>query len=284
LVWKKNYFLLGIALFAVGHILYITAFGFENSQWKVGVFLVFYAVSFWRFVTRNVKGIMVSAIGIYAFIISLMLWRAISRIDKASDLRTSWTKMCSCIGAFLFVFSDSVIAINHFVTPVWWSNQVIMSTYYMAQLMIALSVVDCQSKQRGMNLKRLMRSSSIIFKFDRFPVKRRSKTSRKHEADQHVTFVAKTASRQSIVIDDSAMESAPSTPPSLRSRNSVKKVNSDTPSIKIDKASLSCDSLTDSIRDFNRKKSDSKKSFSICTMFSKKKTEGETISRNTSKT
>ena len=81
--------------------MYIAAFGFDNFQWKLGVVLVLYAVCFWKYVTKKLKGVMVGAVGIYAFIISLMIWRAISRVERASDLKTSWTRMCSCIGIWI---------------------------------------------------------------------------------------------------------------------------------------------------------------------------------------
>ena len=97
-IFKKPYFVLGIAAFAIAHVMYMLAFGFEHSWWKTGVGLALWAVGFWKFVTKNLKGIMVKAVGIYAWVISLMVWRSISRINRPSDLKTSWTKLCSCIG------------------------------------------------------------------------------------------------------------------------------------------------------------------------------------------
>jgi len=167
LVYKRSYFLIGMAAFAFAHTMYAAAFGFEKSWWKAGVLIALYAIVFWKIVTKNVQGVLVPAMGIYASIIGLMMWRAISRLHDLSDLQTSWTNICSCVGAFVFVVSDSMIAIHKFLVKVPWSNQLIMSTYYLAQLGIAFSVVDCQNKQRGMNLKRLMQTSETLFKISK---------------------------------------------------------------------------------------------------------------------
>ena len=81
--------------------MYTIAFGFEKSSWRVGLFLCLYGIVFWKFVTRNVRGVMEKAIGIYTCIISFMVWRAISRIEPNSDISnlfTSWNKLCSCAG------------------------------------------------------------------------------------------------------------------------------------------------------------------------------------------
>ena len=87
-----------MAAFALAHVMYAAAFGFEKSWWKAGVLIAFYAIAFWKIVTKNVEGVLVPAIGIYACIIGLMMWRAISRLHDWSDLQTSWTNICSCVG------------------------------------------------------------------------------------------------------------------------------------------------------------------------------------------
>jgi len=69
-----------------------------------------------------------------------MAWRAGARVGKLSR----WTKQSSCAGALLFCISDFTIAVNKFTHPVPYSHTIIMSTYYAAQMLIALSVVDSQ--------------------------------------------------------------------------------------------------------------------------------------------
>jgi uncharacterized membrane protein YhhN len=48
------------------------------------------------------------------------------------------------LGALCFMVSDSVIAINKFLVPFDLSGVVIMNTYYLAQLMIAVGIIHTQ--------------------------------------------------------------------------------------------------------------------------------------------
>jgi len=178
IVWKQSYFILAIIAFAIAHIMYTMAFGFDRLCFMVGVVLGLSAIVFWKLVTIRIQGIMVKAVFVYACIISMMLWRAIARVEPNSDLKASGAKRCSCVGAIFFTISDICIAISQFLTPIKWSNQIIMLTYYLAQLGIAVSVVEFQSKRRGMHLKRLMLPSTTVFrKHDRHHNHRRSRFS-----------------------------------------------------------------------------------------------------------
>ena len=62
---------------------------------------------------------------VYAGLIVVMMWSALMQRDWMWGL-----------GAVLFVFSDSLIAINMFVTKVPHAGKWIMATYYAAQLLI----------------------------------------------------------------------------------------------------------------------------------------------------
>jgi len=268
LVWKTHYFLLGIAAFALAHVMYTIAFGFEKSSWRVGLFLCLYGIVFWKFVTRNVRGVMEKAIGIYTCIISFMVWRAISRIEPNSDISnlfTSWNKLCSCAGAILFAFSDCNIAISRFVFRYKGAHHVIMSTYYLAQLGIALSVVDFQTKQRGMNLRRLMKSSATLVQNGERP---------------HVNYAsgigeANTPKYSEESASTIKLENGRSPSGSLSEiRNEGSLSLAMSPSIlESEKISTSWQSVADSIRDFDPKppKSRSLSSLTICTSYSRKR-------------
>lgn len=78
-----------------------------------------------------------------------MLWRAFARTELLTG-NWKWTKMCSFLGALVFVISDTFVAFYEFnVITNWISSksvhQIIMITYYIAQLGIALSVVDTKT-------------------------------------------------------------------------------------------------------------------------------------------
>lgn len=129
------FFILGLASFLVGHIFYI---------------LVFRRVSRERFVSFNViktllvvayvgtllylliprAGVLWLPVVLYALVIGTMLVFALhlTKIGKIGRLIAT--------GAFLFVISDSVIALNKFYTPVPYDHWIVMITYIAAQFLI----------------------------------------------------------------------------------------------------------------------------------------------------
>jgi len=72
----------------------------------------------------------------YIMAISGMAWLAVSRQLGLFD-RSSLLAM---IGAFLFLFSDSVNAVNRFKKPFWLAQILILGSYFAAQLLFALSI------------------------------------------------------------------------------------------------------------------------------------------------
>ena len=144
LVWKNNgYFLPGVGMFGMAQIMYALAFGFSPLKPGTGVVICTVASLIYLAILPGLKGIMVYVGALYCLVIFMMLWRAVSRVQIFNDLWT-WTKLCSCAGAICFVISDFLISFDRFVMPVPYSHQLIMVTYYAAQVGISLSVVDSQ--------------------------------------------------------------------------------------------------------------------------------------------
>ncbi|TNN87951.1 Lysoplasmalogenase-like protein TMEM86A [Liparis tanakae] len=85
-------------------------------------------------------------VAVYVALIGFMGWRAVAGLQLANDLWT-WTKLSACLGSVLFIVSDLTIAVNKFCFPVPYSRAIIMATYYAAQMLIALSVVECQDAE-----------------------------------------------------------------------------------------------------------------------------------------
>ena len=72
---------------------------------------------------------------------------AISTMAISAGLRTHQSVYITALGAFIFVISDSLIAINKFVAPFDYSGIAIMVSYYAAQLFIVLGVVNNRNAQ-----------------------------------------------------------------------------------------------------------------------------------------
>ena len=73
---------------------------------------------------------------VYAVVILFMLWQALERWGSAR----SHSALLAAIGAVLFVVSDAILAYNRFVQQFTLARLVNLSTYYLAQWLIALSV------------------------------------------------------------------------------------------------------------------------------------------------
>lgn len=132
-----HWFLIGLTFFLLGHFFYILAFleikEKQASKWAVLLLLVYGIIlSAWIIgnVLRSGNLILSIAIILYVAFILTMLW---------SSLQTNIATIL--MGALLFLFSDSILALNMFVTDIHYSTLFIMSTYYTAQFMFTISVL-----------------------------------------------------------------------------------------------------------------------------------------------
>ena len=132
----QQWFIIGLSFFLIGHIFYISAFITANEQ-KPPKSLLAGLVFFGAVMAVIIAGglfkdgdtVMALAVIAYISVILTMGW-------------TAWrTKsMYAMIGAFLFIISDSVLALNKFTIDIPYSGIWIMSTYYGAQILLALSI------------------------------------------------------------------------------------------------------------------------------------------------
>ncbi len=125
------YFTIGLVLFLVAHLFYIAAFatGFEPQRSRViiAAIIVAYSVML-ALLLRPGLGKMAIPVFVYIVVITVMAVLAAFRAMKGSSL---------LFGALAFVLSDSLIAINKFLTPVPAAPYLTIITYYLAQYMIA---------------------------------------------------------------------------------------------------------------------------------------------------
>lgn len=146
------WFLAGLVTFFIGHIFYIFAFRHESRKpvplWAA-ILLILYGIimAIWIAGSQFSTGdyILGGAIIAYIFIILLMGWMAIR-----SRLKLAIT------GALLFMFSDSVLAIDRFVYELPGREALVMLTYYAAQVFIAASISSRVVKY-SVNQKNLIR-------------------------------------------------------------------------------------------------------------------------------
>ena len=150
LIWQnmdEAFFMLGLGFFLVAHIAYTLAFGFSPFGVKEFLLLSVITGAMFSIVLPPLSGMFFYAVLFYGILLWLMSWRSLARFSLKWDI--PWRKIFAACGAILFVISDFFLAVNKFVMPLPWERQVIMTTYYAAQLCISLSVVNsrlCRSK------------------------------------------------------------------------------------------------------------------------------------------
>jgi len=137
LMLPAKYFRPGLLAFLAAQVLYILAFGYGIKAVALAplIILLAYAGLVFLFLFGSL-GKYRWPVLFYVLAISVMAWLAISRhlglLEPGSLL--------AMIGALLFLFSDSVNAVNRFKKPFELAQILILGTYFTAQLLFALSI------------------------------------------------------------------------------------------------------------------------------------------------
>jgi uncharacterized membrane protein YhhN len=136
---EKNsiFFLLGLSAFLLAHIFYIVFFhhvrvreNVKSNPWLLVIVVVYYAALIsWL---SPFLGSMKIPVRIYGVIISIMFMLAMHMLYIKNKIAGKWMMA----GAFLFVVSDSLLAINKFYQPFEAAGVLIMLTYGVAQFFI----------------------------------------------------------------------------------------------------------------------------------------------------
>ncbi|KAM8964300.1 lysoplasmalogenase TMEM86B [Lycaon pictus] len=126
LIWPEA-FLYGVAAFTMAHLLYLWAFGLTPLRPGLLLPVALVSVLYYGLLLLHLPASMVPALAAYSLVLASMLWRGLARGGTV------------CWGALLFTLSDSVLAWDTFVQPLPHARQVVMTTYYAAQLLITLS-------------------------------------------------------------------------------------------------------------------------------------------------
>ena len=142
----SNFFMLGLGAFLIAHIFYIAAFYLDSTnkievhrRYITPIFMVFgfYCFSYY-YVLSPYLGELNLPVLFYSIAIALMGIMAALRYGKTNFKSFSWI----LTGAVLFIISDSILAYNKFVEPLEISDILIMSTYMLAQFLIAMGTAE----------------------------------------------------------------------------------------------------------------------------------------------
>ena len=139
LIYPNKHFTKGLIAFLIGHLFYIVAFivsnGFHYTEWiylPLVIIGIIYLINILPY-----SGNKTIPIIIYIFIIAIMGWLALERLNSLQTIGA----LLSATGAILFMISDSILALNKFRKQFRSAELIILSTYYTAQWLLALSVI-----------------------------------------------------------------------------------------------------------------------------------------------
>ena len=137
--WFKTLFLPGVFFFTLAHVFYIQGFGFTPFGQNIALLFGVFALIVAAVILMNSKHMATGlASAGYVFIICTMGWRSVVFYQTQ---RTT-ASFAGAAGAITFILSDSLIAINmNPSTRMSHGELYIMTTYYVAQLLITVSVL-----------------------------------------------------------------------------------------------------------------------------------------------
>lgn len=137
LMLDESKFIMGLVSFLLAHIAYIFAFNISVSNYNVSLIFPFmiYGYLIFQYLSPGLKEMKIPVI-VYLVIILLMGTSAANRYYFNRDI----LNLYAFSGSLLFMASDSTLAINKFRNKFYLAELIILTTYYIAQLLIAFSV------------------------------------------------------------------------------------------------------------------------------------------------
>lgn len=133
----ERWFLGGLSNFLVGHLLFIAAFldgvGMPTLPW----WSVFWAAALpvVVFIVPRTGALKIPVM-IYMTVIGLMALAALARYHALGDVHA----LLALIGASVFMLSDSALAVRQFFGPYRLAQPLILSSYWLAIVLIAWSI------------------------------------------------------------------------------------------------------------------------------------------------
>jgi uncharacterized membrane protein YhhN len=145
---EERWFPFGLGAFLLAHAAYIIGLNsplpaFTAMTFGVALMVIFSVLPLIRRILSGVQqkglGQLFLPVRVYAAVISLMLFSALLTLFRMDWL--SNPAYLVSMGAVLFVASDLLLAWNKFIAPVRHSHLLVMTSYYLGQIMLVAGAV-----------------------------------------------------------------------------------------------------------------------------------------------
>ncbi len=137
---SANFFMSGLVAFLLAHVMYILVFLKSKSKTRntipISFILVVYASGLFYLLNDGLGDMLIPVLA-YMLVILTMVITASLRKKNISNISYNLV----LIGAFFFLISDSILAINKFYEPFALSGIIIMITYALAQYLIVMGIL-----------------------------------------------------------------------------------------------------------------------------------------------
>jgi len=134
LINQDRFFVQGLISFLIGHFCYVAAF-WTTPNLPSGLFYSFYVAFFLTVLWKHLGKLKIPVI-VYAVTIAVMSWLAFSLYFDSNGANF----LFAFLGSLFFLSSDSLLAYNKFKKSFSIAHPLILSTYFLAQWLIALSI------------------------------------------------------------------------------------------------------------------------------------------------
>lgn len=138
LLLELDLFVFGLGSFLIGHLFYIPAFLRDERRFGPKELLPYaaWAVALIASLADGAGDMLIPGAA-YIIVLGAMAWRALVRMGSVPG----YSGVATAVGAALFAFSDSLIAINRFGPEIPGARWYIITTYFVAQFLIASGAI-----------------------------------------------------------------------------------------------------------------------------------------------
>ncbi|WP_200843509.1 lysoplasmalogenase [Pantoea sp. 18069] len=144
LLMLRGLFIPGLAAFLLAHLCYIALFK-QGQRWfalrSALAFALLLAAAMYTFLWQGgLPAALRLPVAAYVLVIALMAAQAWGRWHEAAAADRP-AALLVALGACSFMLSDSLLATNRFVQPLPWAQLAVLSSYYLAQVLIVVGML-----------------------------------------------------------------------------------------------------------------------------------------------